>query len=173
MTDIDIAAARALCTGVNATEKRMVGQVVGALGVHRWKSMGVGTVECECGAVVTGEWPHDSDEAFRWHLAHVVLDSLPFIAAARDLVPALLAEVERLRGEHIGLGWFCRECRLWIKPWEQGDPPLSMTCPQCDNRAFTWTGAQVERDEARAEVERLQRIISEHSCSPRDALDMD
>jgi hypothetical protein len=30
-----------------------------------------------------------------------------------------------------------------------------------------------QRDYARAEIERLQRIIREHSCSPRDALDMD
>jgi hypothetical protein len=164
MTDIDIAAARALCDA--ATPGPWVGGWEGQSFVVR--ATDGSEVTRQTFAVGFGEdWASD---AFRDDCDNA---DAAFIAAARDLVPALLDEVERLRGEHIGLGWFCRECRLWIKPWEQGDPPLSMTCPQCDNRAFTWTGAQVERDEARAEVERLQRIISEHSCSPRDALDMD
>jgi hypothetical protein len=150
MTDIDYDAARALCDAATPGPWQIARYSHGGARIYR--------EDGACRDLVADAYREGDRE---------------FLFAARDLVPALLDEVERLRGEHIGLGWFCRECRLWIKPWEQGDPPLSMTCPQCDNRAFTWTGAQVERDEARAEVERLQRIISEHSCSPRDALDMD
>lgn len=47
-------------------------RIMQALAVHRWKTMGVSSVECECGQVVTGpegltEFP--ADEAFRRHIA--------------------------------------------------------------------------------------------------------
>lgn len=57
-----------------------VARAVEALGAHRWKTMGVGTVECECGAIIGS--PDDTrlqgfpaDEAFREHLARAVLEA--------------------------------------------------------------------------------------------------
>ncbi len=49
-----------------------------ALAVHRWKTMGVNSCECECGEIVFGnsaltEFP--ADEALRLHLAKSVLDA--------------------------------------------------------------------------------------------------
>lgn len=61
---------------VDVTET-MVGAVIAALGAHRWKTMGVGTVECECGEVMSGpgvlEGNFPADEAFRDHLARAAL----------------------------------------------------------------------------------------------------
>lgn len=57
-----------------------------ALDVHRWKTMGVGSVECECGEVIgvekadTGDLIEDfaltafpADAAFREHIARAML----------------------------------------------------------------------------------------------------
>lgn len=48
----------------------------GALGVHRWKSFSVSSVECECGEILHGDpslISFPADEAFREHLAHAAL----------------------------------------------------------------------------------------------------
>jgi hypothetical protein len=63
-----------------------------ALAVHRWKSMGVASAECECGTIVHGDAdPFPADEAFRAHLASEILQ-----AAAPSL---LAAEVSAHRAE--------------------------------------------------------------------------
>jgi hypothetical protein len=47
-----------------------------ALAVHRWKSMGVASAECECGAILYGDAdPFPADEAFRTHLAGQILEA--------------------------------------------------------------------------------------------------
>ena len=67
----------------------MVEAATQALGVHRWKTMGVNTVECECGEIIglpdaesTGDLIEDSilqafpaDLAFRKHIAHAALEA--------------------------------------------------------------------------------------------------
>ena len=50
-------------------------QVMAVLDEHRWKSMGVSSVDCECGAILYGpgltQFP--ADEAFRRHIAaHII-----------------------------------------------------------------------------------------------------
>lgn len=60
------------------------------LSVHRWKSMGVASVECECGEILYGndrmtQFP--ADEAFRKHLAD---------AAMAVIVPAVTAQIGTL-----------------------------------------------------------------------------
>jgi len=72
--------------------------------VHRWKSMGVVSVECECGAILFGpasltEFP--ADEAFRLHLADAVLALLPGRAEAEVKAEALEEEAESFL--HLGL----------------------------------------------------------------------
>ncbi len=45
------------------------------LSVHRWKSMGVASVECKCGEILYGDsslTQFPADEAFRKHLAEAV-----------------------------------------------------------------------------------------------------
>lgn len=70
--------------------------VMAALGIHRWKSMGLNSVECECGTVVSGtsltEGAFPADEAFRRHLTGAMLGiAAPVIAAQ-----AAAAERERI-----------------------------------------------------------------------------
>jgi hypothetical protein len=61
------------------------------LGVHRWKSMGVASVECECGDILYGD--ESADEAFREHLARAAVEAAaPLIEAA-----VIDAVIERLR----------------------------------------------------------------------------
>lgn len=61
-----------------------------ALAVHRWKTMGVRSVECECGAVRYGDAdPFPADVAFRVHLAEAALE------AAAPLIAAQAAATER------------------------------------------------------------------------------
>lgn len=53
----------------------LIDRIAEVLNVHRWKSMGVRSVECECGEVISqgadtltlGGFP--ADEAFRRHIA--------------------------------------------------------------------------------------------------------
>jgi len=56
-------------------------KVMAALDVHRWKRHNGNELECECGAVVTGEQPGEYyhsplDEAFRRHIAQAVVEAL-------------------------------------------------------------------------------------------------
>lgn len=47
-----------------------------ALDAHRWKSMGVASVQCECGAILYGDeslTQFPADEAFRRHVAESVI----------------------------------------------------------------------------------------------------
>lgn len=63
------------------------------LSVHRWKSMGVASVSCECGAILYGDsslTQFPADEAFRKHLAR---------AALAVIVPAV---TEQVRAEVCG-----------------------------------------------------------------------
>src|SRR5665647_2871522 len=67
---------------------------VGARAVndHRWRSMGVGSVQCECGAILHGDdsfTQFPADATFRAHLAAAVLSAIGYA----DLVN----EVENLR----------------------------------------------------------------------------
>ena len=55
-----------------------VAGVMDILSVHRWKSMGVASVECECGAIVTGDaslTQFPADKEFRRHIATKILDA--------------------------------------------------------------------------------------------------
>lgn len=57
------------------TGEEDVTRIAEVLDAHRWKSMGVSSVECECGAILYGpgltQFP--ADEAFRRHVAtHVI-----------------------------------------------------------------------------------------------------
>lgn len=61
----------------------LIDRITEVLNVHRWKSMGVRSVECECGKVIsqgaetltlTG---FPADEAFRRHIAAEVTRVLP------------------------------------------------------------------------------------------------
>ena len=66
--------------------------MMAAVATHRWKSMGVASVECECGAILHGaetltQFP--ADEAFRRHLANSALE------AAAPLIAAQAAAAER------------------------------------------------------------------------------
>lgn len=70
-----------------------------ALNVHRWKSMGVSSVECECGAILHGETSltqFPADEVFREHIALAVVDAVaPIIEAevrAEEAAKAIDAE---------------------------------------------------------------------------------
>jgi hypothetical protein len=68
-----------------------------ALAVHRWKSMGVSSAECECGAVLHGDAdPFPADEAFRAHLAAAVLDYAARIIREDEQQRAVRAERERI-----------------------------------------------------------------------------
>ena len=56
-----------------------VEKVAEVLNVHRWKSMGVASVECECGEILYGpegltQFP--ADEAFRLHVARATIAAL-------------------------------------------------------------------------------------------------
>ena len=76
-------------SGPRPITDEMVDAATQALGVHRWKTMGVNTVECECGEIIglpdaerTGDLIEDSilqafpaDLAFRKHLARVALEA--------------------------------------------------------------------------------------------------
>lgn len=58
----------------------LVARIMAVLDVHRWKSMGVSSVECECGALLYGpddltEFP--ADEAFRRHVAVHIATVIP------------------------------------------------------------------------------------------------
>ena len=81
-----------------------------AASVHRWKSMGTASVECECGEVLYGpgnltQFP--ADEAFRRHLADAMLAAAaPLIRADERERCAQLAErhaavAERLMSEGV------------------------------------------------------------------------
>jgi hypothetical protein len=64
-----------------------------ALGAHRWKSMGVASVECECGDILYGDssmTQFPADARFRQHLADAILAS-PALA-----VPVGVERVEYL-----------------------------------------------------------------------------
>lgn len=55
-------------------------KIMKVLDYHRWKTMRVDTVQCECGIILKGpdtlaEFP--ADEAFRRHLANEVKRALP------------------------------------------------------------------------------------------------
>ena len=75
---------------LNATRaegQTAVSLVMTALDTHRWKSMGVSSVECECGGVLHGpddltEFP--ADEAFRRHVAAHVVSKLTFRPGISD-----------------------------------------------------------------------------------------
>jgi hypothetical protein len=74
-----------------------IASVVQVLDHHRWKTMGVDSVECECGAILTSTEPpltrFPADEVFRLHMAQ-------FIVAALDidlLTTQLEAEQENLQ----------------------------------------------------------------------------
>ena len=73
-----------------------------ALNVHRWKSMGVSSVECECGAILTSTEPpltkFPADEVFRQHMAEAML------SAARPIIEAEVRE--RCGPDHV-LGQPC------------------------------------------------------------------
>jgi len=57
--------------------RQRVPAAMNALAVHRWKTMGTGSVECECGEVVHGDAdPFPADEAFRRHLAEAMVADL-------------------------------------------------------------------------------------------------
>jgi hypothetical protein len=50
----------------------LVEQAMGVLDTHRWRTMGVGSVECECGAIIVGDdslTGFPADEAYRRHIA--------------------------------------------------------------------------------------------------------
>lgn len=56
-----------------------IATVVDVLDAHRWKTMGVASVECECGEILYGDeslTQFPADEAFRSHLARAVLDAI-------------------------------------------------------------------------------------------------
>jgi hypothetical protein len=61
----------------------LIDRIAEVLNVHRWKSMGVASVECECGKVISqgAESPtltaFPADEAFRRHIAAEVTRVLP------------------------------------------------------------------------------------------------
>lgn len=55
------------------------GLVASVLDLHRWSSMGTGTVLCECGALIQGDGDlrgFPADKAFRHHIAAAVLANL-------------------------------------------------------------------------------------------------
>jgi hypothetical protein len=110
------------------------------LSVHRWKSMGVASVECECGEILYGndrmtQFP--ADEAFRKHLAD---------AAMAVIVPAVTAQIRALhKAVHLTFSWkdgiraeepceVCggkaggdRECGCW------GDVDRDLYCLSCSD----------------------------------------
>jgi len=56
----------------------VITEVAEVLAVHRWKSMGLNTVECECGEILAGGMEltgFPADQAFREHLAQAVLNA--------------------------------------------------------------------------------------------------
>lgn len=58
----------------------LIDRIAEVLNVHRWKSMGVSSVECECGEICYGndsltQFP--ADEAFRAHVAVEVTRVIP------------------------------------------------------------------------------------------------
>lgn len=60
-----------LCPKFLGTEDR-VKAVMDVFNTHRWRTMGVSTVECECGQIFTGDGAltqFPADEVFRRHLA--------------------------------------------------------------------------------------------------------
>lgn len=57
-----------------------IATVADVLDAHRWKTMGVASVECECGEILYGDeslTQFPADEAFRSHLARAVLALFP------------------------------------------------------------------------------------------------
>ena len=79
----------------------------GVLDVHRWKSMGVASVECECGEIVHGsdsltQFP--ADEAFRTHVAAEQVKALREYVQQAETVEraarALMAAADYEEGEY-------------------------------------------------------------------------
>lgn len=83
------------------------------LSVHRWKSMGVASVECECGAILYGDdklTQFPADEAFRDHIADAVLalkaksvNGIEVVGLGKLSRSVLDVQVER--NTHAGRGW--------------------------------------------------------------------
>jgi hypothetical protein len=79
-----------------------------ALAIHRWKSMGVSSAECECGTILYGDAdPFPADEAFLAHLVIAVLEAAaPHLLAAevsahraeQDAIHADLSQLLRVLG---------------------------------------------------------------------------
>jgi hypothetical protein len=177
MTDIDYDAARALCDAATPGPWRIVRRVRLPSGDFAI------TTGYDVADDTLADWLEYADAAF--------------IAAARDLLPALLAEVERLTRHSVtlnGIGWRVAEALGDIPAGAEiidGDPDSQVDRLIAERNELRAEVARLrvrdatvpavvlldkrtaERDEARVEIERLQRIIREHSCSPRDALDMD
>lgn len=103
----------------------LIEQAAELLSVHRWKSMGLNTVECECGAILSGGMEltgFPADQAFRDHIATA---TLPVVAKA------LLQPIRNLHWEDQGGGLIVdfaarsvvdgSRCHFCRKPWPCAD----------------------------------------------------
>ena len=84
--------------GQHAPPAEAITAAMAALATHRWKTMGVASVECECGVIISGqkdltEFP--ADEAFRRHLAQALLEAAwPFADLLEGGTPQHAADRE-------------------------------------------------------------------------------
>lgn len=78
------------------SREQLVEKAATVLAEHRWKSMGVSSVQCECGEILYGDGSmtfFPADEAFRRHIAETVLDALE----PRERIAELEAELDRTK----------------------------------------------------------------------------
>lgn len=79
------------------TAESAVQLAAGALNVHRWKSMGISSVECECGTILHGDdslTRFPADDAFRRHIALAVLAAVEPLIRADALQKAAVSIIE-------------------------------------------------------------------------------
>ena len=118
---------------------------IAAFATHRWKSMGVASVECECGAILYGagnltQFP--ADAAFRRHLAEAALEAA---------LPAIRAECDALIAEAV-----VNEGQRWQEQITRLRNALKEAASEMDHRYEL--GAEAER-EACAQLAERQRFI--------------